>query len=183
MARAARGGYDTDLIEEQWTLVEPFVRAEYSGLGPYHRVSRRAVVDAILYQKRTGCQWWLLPRDFLNWHTVRHYYDTWRADGTWEALNALARAGGRGADPGYPQGVADRGQPVGADHRDGRRGRDRWGEEGEGPEAAAGGGQHPCAGTRPALAGAGPRGERGRLRGGWLLLEGCVGLSGCSRGR
>ena len=106
MARAARGGYDTDLIEEQWTLVEPFVRAEYSGLGPYHRVSRRAVVDAILYQKRTGCQWWLLPRDFLNWHTVRHYYDTWRADGTWEALNALARAGGRGADPGYPQGVA-----------------------------------------------------------------------------
>ena len=96
MARAARSGYDTDLTEEQWALVEPFVRAEYSGLGPYHRVSRRAVVDAILYQNRTGCQWRLLPRDFPNWHTVRHYYDTWRADGTWEALNealnALVRA-------------------------------------------------------------------------------------------
>ena len=92
MARAARGGYDTDLTEEQWALVEPFVRAEYGGLGPYHRVSRRAVVDAILYQNRTGCPWRLLPRDFPNWHTVRHYDDTWRADGTWEALNAALDA-------------------------------------------------------------------------------------------
>ena len=102
MARAARSGYDTDLTEEQWALVEPFVRAAYSGLGPYHRVSRRAVVDAILYQNRTGCQWRLLPRDFPNGHTVRHSYDTWRADGTWEALNealnALVRAQA-GKDP------------------------------------------------------------------------------------
>ena len=103
MARAARSGYDTDLTEVQWALVEPFVRAAYSGLGPYHRVSRRAVVDAILYQNRTGCQWRLLPRDLPNGHTVRHYYDTWRADGTWEALNALVRAqAGKEPTPSTP---------------------------------------------------------------------------------
>jgi hypothetical protein len=34
MAGAVARGYDTDLTDEQWALVEPFVRAEYSGLGP-----------------------------------------------------------------------------------------------------------------------------------------------------
>ena len=106
--RAARSGYDTDLTEEQWALVEPFVRAEYSELGPYHRVSRRAILNAILYQNRTGCQWRLLPWDLPNWHTVRHYYDTWHADGTWErineALNALVRArAGKEPTPGTPR--------------------------------------------------------------------------------
>ena len=40
--------YATDLTDEQWVLVEPFVHAEYSGLGPYHKISRRAIVNAIL---------------------------------------------------------------------------------------------------------------------------------------
>ena len=80
MAEAAARGYDTDLADEQWALGEPFVRAEYSGLGPYHQVSRRAIVNAILYQNRTGCQWRLIPHEYPNWHTVRHYYDRWRMD-------------------------------------------------------------------------------------------------------
>jgi putative transposase len=87
MAEAAARGYDTDLTDEQWALVEPFVRAQYSGLGPYHKVSRRAILNAILYQNRTGCQWRLIPHEYPNWHTVRHYYDRWRAVRTWERLN------------------------------------------------------------------------------------------------
>jgi putative transposase len=81
--------YETDLTDEEWAYVEPFVRAEQSQYGPKIRVCRREVVNAIRYLLRTGCQWRLLPNDFPNWHTVRHYYDLWRWDGTWERVNDL----------------------------------------------------------------------------------------------
>src|SRR5882724_2029763 len=83
------GGYQTDLTDEEWELIEPFVRPEQSQYGPKIRVSRRAVVNAIRYLVRTGCQWRLIPRDFPNTSTVRHYFDVWRQDGTWELLNAM----------------------------------------------------------------------------------------------
>ena len=33
-------------------------------------VSRHAIVNAILYQPKNGCQWRDLPADFPNWQTV-----------------------------------------------------------------------------------------------------------------
>lgn len=149
-------GYATDLTEEQWQLVEPFVRAEYSGLGPYPKVSRRASLNAILYQNRTGCQWRLLPRDFPNWHTVRHYYDRWRADGTWErlneALNVQVRA--RAGKEPTPSVLIVDSQSARSTEMGGEVGFDGGGKD-QGPQAATGGGH---AGV--ALAGGGPRGGR-----------------------
>lgn len=80
--------YETDLTDEEWVYIDPFVRAEQGQYGPKIRVSRREVVNAIRYVLRTGCQWRLIPNDFPNRSTVRHYYDIWRWDGTWERLNA-----------------------------------------------------------------------------------------------
>src|ERR1700736_5062970 len=88
MGRAARKN-DTGLTDEEWAYIEPFVRAEQSQFGPKIRVSRREVVNAIRYLLRTGCQWRLIPNDFPNRSTIRHYYDVWRRDGTWERINAL----------------------------------------------------------------------------------------------
>ncbi len=81
--------YDTDLTDEEWAYIEPFLRAEQSQFGPKIRVSRREVVNAIRYLLRTGCQWRLIPNDYPNRSTVRHYYDVWRRDGTWERSNAM----------------------------------------------------------------------------------------------
>lgn len=80
--------YDTDLTDEEWAYIEPFVRAEQSQYGPKIRVCRREVVNAIRYLLRTGCQWRMIPNDFPNHSTVRHYYDEWRRDGTWKRINA-----------------------------------------------------------------------------------------------
>jgi putative transposase len=47
-------GYETDLSDEQWEIVRPLVEAK---TGRQARVSRRQIVNAILYVVRTGCKW------------------------------------------------------------------------------------------------------------------------------
>ena len=162
MAGAAIRGYGTDLTEEQWALVEPFVRAAYSGLGPYHKVSRRAIVNAILYQNRTGCQWRLIPHEFPNWHTVRHYYDVWRTDGTWERLNEAlnVRVRERAGKEPTPSVLIVDSQSARSTEMGGEVGID-GGKKDQGPEAASGGGH-----AGAALAGGGACRQHRRLRGG-----------------
>jgi hypothetical protein len=56
--------YQTDLTDEQWALIAPIVTFQsaedrYKGGRP-RTVDLRRIVDALLYQARTGCQWRLL---------------------------------------------------------------------------------------------------------------------------
>jgi putative transposase len=81
--------YDTDLTDEQWALVEPFLpRRKRMGRPP---ADLREVVNAIRYRVRTGCQWRLLPKDFPPWSTAHTWYRRWRRDGTWERLHEALR--------------------------------------------------------------------------------------------
>lgn len=80
--------YETDLTDCQWVRVRPFVE---SRLGRKASVSRRSIVNAILYVGRTGCQWRLLPLDFPNWSTVYSCYHRWAWDGTLEKLHSALR--------------------------------------------------------------------------------------------
>jgi transposase len=64
----------------------------------------REIVNAILYQSRTGCQWDYLPRDLPPRSAACYYFAKWRDDGTDQAIHDLlrwhAREGkGRRADP------------------------------------------------------------------------------------
>ena len=92
----ARRGYATDLTDVEWALLEPLLPRHTRGRGAAGRpttVAYRAIVDALRYKNRTGCQWRLLPQEFPNWNTVRYYFDKWTVDGTWERVNAeLAQA-------------------------------------------------------------------------------------------
>ena len=83
---AQRKPYLTDLTDAQWALIEPFVRADHS--GPQEVLhSRREVVNAILYIKRTGAQWRYMPHDLPDWQVVYHYFALWKKDGTLKKLN------------------------------------------------------------------------------------------------
>jgi putative transposase len=44
----------------------------------------REVLNTILDQNRTGCQWALSPHDLLPKSTVYDYFAQWRDDGTWQ---------------------------------------------------------------------------------------------------
>lgn len=101
--------YETDLTDEQWELVEPFVKQK-PGAGAKRQVDTREVLNAIFYQNRTGCQWRMLPTEFPARSTVHYYYQLWREDDTWiklnEALVALDREeSGRNPQPSL--GIAD----------------------------------------------------------------------------
>jgi transposase len=96
-------GYATDLTDRQWELLEPMMPPSKS-LGRPRSVSRRRVVDAILYLERTGCQWRMLPKDFPHHKTVSNIFYEWRNSGLWQrihdALAAQTRsAAGRRAAP------------------------------------------------------------------------------------
>lgn len=67
--------YPSDLTDEEWAIVEPL-------LPPERRVSRREVLNGILYVLTTGCQWRMLPKDFPPRSTVHYYFVDWHGDGT-----------------------------------------------------------------------------------------------------
>jgi transposase len=82
--------YPSDLTDGQWALVEPHIPAAKWG-GRTRSVDMREVVNGILYLNRTGCQWRYIPKDLPNKSTVRHYYDRFRNDGTWEQIHDRLR--------------------------------------------------------------------------------------------
>jgi putative transposase len=85
-------GYLTDLTDEQWTWIEPIFPPQ-EGPGRRRTVSLRRVIDALMYQDRSGCQWRLIPLDFPASGTVRYYFDKWNNDGTMlEIHDCLRRA-------------------------------------------------------------------------------------------
>src|SRR5258708_36930455 len=73
-------------------------------LGRRRETGLRAVLDALLYIARTGCQWRMLPKSFPPFTTVQGYFYDWRDGGLFEKINfallLLAReAAGREASP------------------------------------------------------------------------------------
>ena len=55
--------YATDVDDAAWALLAPLLPAAQPGGRP-RTTDIRAVINAIFYLLRTGCQWRLLPRDF-----------------------------------------------------------------------------------------------------------------------
>jgi putative transposase len=91
MQTLERKPYRTDLTDEQWELLEFMIPPAKPG-GRRREVNMREVINAMLYQNRTGCQWELLPHDLPPKSTVYEYFAAWRDDGTWEAMLDVLRA-------------------------------------------------------------------------------------------
>ena len=85
--------YPTDLTDEQWALIKPYIPATKSGTrkGGRPPATVRVVVNGLMYFARSGCQWRMLPREFGPWPTVHHYYRLWRRKGTLQKIHDALR--------------------------------------------------------------------------------------------
>ncbi len=77
--------YSTDLTNSAWELISPLLPGAQHGGRP-RTTDVRAVLNAIFYLLRTGCQWRLLPREFPVWGTVYHYFRSWKNAGVWTCI-------------------------------------------------------------------------------------------------
>jgi transposase len=99
--------YPTDLTDEQWAVLEPFLPVmlcdtPLGGRPETHR--RRTMIDAVFYVTDNGIKWRALPADFPPWQTVYGLFSRWRDDGAWAAITdvlrrAARRAAGRDPEP------------------------------------------------------------------------------------
>jgi transposase len=87
----------SDLTDEQWAQVERFIPAPKPGGRPA-KYERRAIVNALLYLNRTGCQWRALPHDLPPWDSVCWYFRNWKQDGTLDRLHDELRGDLRRAE-------------------------------------------------------------------------------------
>lgn len=79
-------GYSSDLTNEQWARVLPFIPAPKFGGRP-RTTDEREIINAILYIVTAGCRWRFLPLNFPPWQTVYGYYAAWVRKGIWEKLH------------------------------------------------------------------------------------------------
>ena len=96
-------GYDTDLSDAQWAIIEPFIPPAKTGGRPRTTDVRR-VVDAVMYLVKTGCHWRLLPNEFPPWRTVYEYFRAWGRSGLLKKIQlalvaATRKVEGRKATP------------------------------------------------------------------------------------
>lgn len=83
--------YASDLTDAQWKRIKFFFARQ-----TFRKYHPRAIVNALFYLSKTGCQWRMLPRGttgFPPWQTVYYHFRRWTRSGLWQRLtDALRRA-------------------------------------------------------------------------------------------
>ncbi|MGS0742810.1 transposase [Glaciimonas sp. GG7] len=81
--------YQSDLKDEEWALLEGYFKPS-DPRGRKAKHDKKAIVNAILYVVKSGCQWRMIPKDLPPWKTVYGHFSHWNKTGAWEsALDKL----------------------------------------------------------------------------------------------
>lgn len=86
-----RESYPSDLTDDEWLVLKPFVRSKTKrGRPSLH--PKREILNAIFYLLRSGCAWRMLPPDLPPYKTVYSHFRKWQRENWFELVNqALAR--------------------------------------------------------------------------------------------
>src|SRR4051794_13546727 len=93
-----RKRYKSDLTDEQWALIKGLILAAVAKAG-CEPTDLREILNTILYQNRTSCQWDMLPHDLCARSTTYDYYQAWQDQGVWELIVDTLRGKIRVATP------------------------------------------------------------------------------------
>ena len=77
-----RKRYKTDVTDDQWALLEGLIPPAVAKAGR-EPTDVREILNTLLYQNHTGCQWDMLPHDLSPKSTAYDYYKAWQDQGVW----------------------------------------------------------------------------------------------------
>jgi len=100
---SARKAYPSDVSDEEWALVAPYLALLHEGAGQRLHALRE-VFNGLRYVIKTGAQWRQMPHDLPPWAAVYQQAQRWLASGRFDMLiddlRAVLRAAlGRAAQP------------------------------------------------------------------------------------
>lgn len=103
MESQQRNAYPSDVSDDEWTFVAPYLTL-MTEQAPQRVYPLREVFNGLRWIARTGAQWRMMPNDLPPWHVVYQQTQRWLAAGVFEAmvhdLRAILRmAQGRNAEP------------------------------------------------------------------------------------
>ena len=81
-------GYASDLTQQEWKVIKPFLCCERKGAGRSMELEMRQVMNAIFYVLRTGCPWRCLPHHFPNFNSVYYHFRKMCRNGLWQRVNS-----------------------------------------------------------------------------------------------
>ena len=102
MPELSRKPYPSDVSDEEWALVAPYLALLREDCRQ-RRYPLREVFNAMRWMVRAGAPWRLIPHEFPPWATVHQQAQRWIAAGVFEALVHDLRAVLRLADDRAPQ--------------------------------------------------------------------------------
>lgn len=82
-----RKAYPSDLTEEQFQLIEPYLKSPAINGGRQYTYNTKDIIDALLYIKTNGCSWRAIPHDFnVPWPTVYYHFQKFKQNNTFEKI-------------------------------------------------------------------------------------------------
>ena len=80
-----RKAYPSDVGDEEWALVAPYLTLMTED-APQRDFPLREVFNGLRWIMRTGAQWRLMPHDLPPWHVVYQQCQRWIKAGVFESL-------------------------------------------------------------------------------------------------
>lgn len=103
MSEVARQPYPSDVSDEEWAFVAPYLALIREDAAQREH-SLREVFNGLRWMVRTGAQWRMMPNDLPPWYTVYQQAQRWIRAGVFESIvhdlrELLRIAEGRQAQP------------------------------------------------------------------------------------
>ena len=83
--RPARKAYPSDVSDEEWSLIVPYMTL-MTEAAPQREYPQRELLNALRSLVRYGIAWRAMPNDFPPWAAVYQQTQRWLAAGSFETL-------------------------------------------------------------------------------------------------